>query len=255
MSNSNALLLEIFRCPIISDPHNPTYGGKCLKIVDFQQCSKFQYPEPWSGQIETAPILFISSNPSIGETENYPNNSWAENEIVDFFQNRFTSTKAWVKDGKYTLLRDGNYSAEWVRFWASARRRAQELLRRNPIPGMDFAITEVVHCKSLEEKGVSEALEFCSSRYLERILRISKAKIFVIYGGVARKAILTLSIFSPLCDADLHNASIGPVSISSIPRMLCFLPHPNARGFKKSLFANLGNDGLLKLQEHLADSK
>ena len=57
----------------------------CRKIVEYQNTlgiTKFHIPEPWSGQIEKAPILFLSSNPSIGGDEAYPTWDWSSKEIL-----------------------------------------------------------------------------------------------------------------------------------------------------------------------------
>jgi hypothetical protein len=37
------------------------------------------------------------------------------------------------------------------------RQRAIELLQRDVRPGVDYALTEIVHCKSKSENGVAEA--------------------------------------------------------------------------------------------------
>ena len=51
--------------------------------------SQLQVPEPWSGNLEHAPILFLSSNPSISTAELYPRWEWPDEEIADFFGRRF----------------------------------------------------------------------------------------------------------------------------------------------------------------------
>jgi hypothetical protein len=50
------------------------------------------------------------------------------------------------------------------------------------VPGQDYALTEVVHCGSGVERGVDEALETCSSRYLKRVISLSPAKLLVLVG-------------------------------------------------------------------------
>jgi hypothetical protein len=59
---------------------------------------------------------------------------------------------------------------------------ATDLLGRAPVPGQDYALTEVVHCGSGVERGVDEALETCSSRYLKRVISLSPAKLLVLVG-------------------------------------------------------------------------
>jgi hypothetical protein len=156
------LLQEITRCPLIqawfASPQSP---NPCAKIIAFQHTihqetlDQHQVPEPWSGNIQQAPILFLSSNPSIDEQEEYPLLSWPDQWIEDFFVNRFSGgRKHWVEDGIRDLRLDG--SRRPVRFWIEVRQRAIELLERDVQPGSDYALTEVVHCKSRNEEGDSE---------------------------------------------------------------------------------------------------
>jgi hypothetical protein len=51
--------------------------------------SQLQVPEPWSGELEHALILILSSNPSISTAEIYPRWEWPDEEIADFFGRRF----------------------------------------------------------------------------------------------------------------------------------------------------------------------
>ncbi len=62
---------------------------------------------------------------------------------------------------------------------------AQTLLQRQPVPGEDYALTEVVRCKSIGERGFTEARDHCSARYLLRTLQISPASVVVILGEQA----------------------------------------------------------------------
>jgi hypothetical protein len=120
-------------------------------------------------------------------------------------------------------------------------------LQREVTPGVDFALTEVVHCKSLKERGVSEALDFCSERYLEKVIAIAAAKVLIVYGKHAADAIRGRfgSMMIPL----EHGLSL--ISIRDIPRMLVFLPHPNRPGPKKTLEARVGDDGLKLIRAHI----
>ncbi|MCF3607522.1 hypothetical protein L2E81_13290 [Planktothrix agardhii 1033] len=59
---------------------------------------------------------------------------------------------------------DGTYSRV-TQFWAAVRKRAIELLQRDVIPGFDYALTEIVHCKSHHEIGVEQAQEQCVQAY------------------------------------------------------------------------------------------
>ena len=115
------------------------------------------------GKTTRSTVLFLSSNPSIDESERYPDLTWTEDQTNDFFHNRFGVTAGWVRNGLNTLQKDGSFSRNWVRCWAAARSRAAELLEKERAlntRGLDFALTEAVHCKSRNEVGVKEAQEF-----------------------------------------------------------------------------------------------
>ena len=248
MSEVQQLLGEISRCSIARDIRSgsSTVSIACREIVSLQAEVEFQLPEPWSGQIDMAPILFISSNPSIDEHEDFPNTSWESSRTADFFGNRFNPASGWVKDGLYPRQRDGSWSTDWVRFWASARARAGEILQRKATPGVDFALTEVVHCKSRSERGVAAARNICSDRYLEKVISASAAKVLIVYGRQAEEAIHR-------CFASRMTACGGVlrcVLIGNKPRMLVFLPHPAGYG-SKSLEAGVGHDGLKLIRVHM----
>ena len=250
MANPNKLLLEIARCPVVRGIRDRTVElhEYCQEIVEVQKdATTFQVPEPWVGWIEHAPILFISSNPSIDLHEVFPTDDreeWPDQRIIDFFQNRFSSPKGWVKDGK-VLRRDG-YSGRKVRFWMSAGRRASEVLQKDlgkVAPGVDFALTEVVHCKSRKEEGVHKARHFCTQRYLARILEVAAAKVLVVYGGVARDSVCSLPEVGPITEQGF----LGPLMLHGTSRILIFLPHPSAwRGRKQ-----FEPDELAALHSHL----
>jgi hypothetical protein len=244
------LIGEIAQCPIVTAIRSGAYDSThpCHTIVRSQRGSLFQIPEPWSGRLDVAPILFISSNPSIDDFEKYPDQSWNPDQAKSFFHDRFSANAPWVRDGLYTLQRDSSYSLKWVRFWASARSRTSEILGKNKCeikPGLDFALTEVVHCKSRGEEGVGEAREFCSERYLSRTLSASAAKVLVVFGESAKKA-FAVNLGAAMTPVKNHEclALIGR-------QMAAFLPHPNKRGCSKSCNDTLGNDGLSLLRKHL----
>lgn len=230
---ASKLLEEIARCPNVSQcferngSANPCY--KIVRSQGIQILASHQLPEPWSGRLEAAPILFLSSNPSIEnagqETEEYPRLSWPNADIEDFFRNRFGGgLRNWIADGVRFLRSDGSYSPEYVRFWAFVRSRSKELLQReNVVPGVDYALSEVVHCKSQKEFGVDEALQECTNRYLTRVIASSGAKVIVVLGDKAKTAV-TNWLGAP-ASGPVH----GPLKIGNRERLLTFIPHSNAR--------------------------
>jgi uracil-DNA glycosylase len=247
--SENALLDEITNCPHArqcledSAAENP-----CRAIVESQntlRLNKFQVPEPWSGQIEKAPILFLSSNPSIGCDEAYPTWDWSSREVHDYFNNRFGGgLKNWILDGTKSLQTDETYSRA-TQFWAAVRQRTIELLQRDVIPGFDYALTEIVHCKSRNEIGVKQAQEQCVQTYLRKILELAKARVIVVLGAHARQVIQREFEIPP------EKLLSEPIEIGDHPRLFTFLPHPNARG-DRSFTKCLQNDDLEKLRASLA---
>lgn len=248
------LLHEITHCPRIQQWFDcPQCDNPCSKIISIQHSrhpdtlDQHQVPEPWSGDIEHAPILFLSSNPaidenpSIKEREEFPLWSWPPKDIEDFFTHRYTGEhKQWIKNGIYYLQQNGSYSRKYVRFWASVRKRAEELLPKKDVKeGVDYALTEVVHCKSKGEEGVEEALQECATRYLRDVVKLSRAKVIVVLGGPAREAVEGKFKNELKDEFRLSNGdAFGPLQIDERQTYIVFLPHPNARvarTFKKRL--------------------
>ncbi len=227
-----SLLLEIARCEHVGNCLNGTQH-KCNKIIQDQEktLDHFQVPEPWSGSLKTAPILFLGSNPSISTSdepdynEKYPHWSWSDSEIEDFFSNRFGGGKeAWTKDGIYTLLESGSHKKKYVRYLAAIRKLAKEILGRSVEPGKDYVNSEVVHCKSKHEYGVKEASETCIELYLRKIIAESSAKVIVCLGDFAERAVRKEFGIS---------GTLEPIFVCETERLFCFLPHPNARKPRK----------------------
>ena len=229
------LLLDIARCPVFMRQANP---GTCAPILDEQkEASVRQLPEPWSGGLEHAPILFISSNPSIGEDERYPTADWPDDLIEDFFEHRFDDSglEPWT-DGSFRVLpeRGAAYGAP-VRFWSDVHTRATELLGPAPRPGRDYCLTEVAHCKSHGENGALEAAPPCATRYLQSVVALSAAPLIVVLGRIAR--VQVRRVF-PLEPGDLA----GPITVGPRSRLFDFLPHPNAHTAQKTFSRNFSPD-------------
>lgn len=244
------LLYEIARCPVVDlCLRDRSATHPCREIVLSQSAAgldEHQVPEPWSGHLEQAPILFLSSNPSISLAEAYPRWSWPDELIQDYFANRFGGGNTpWITQGTRSLQRDGTYSGAGA-FWAAVRRRAMELVERDVVPGVDYALTEIVHCKSQGERGVAEAQAHCVPRYLQRVLYLSAAKVIVVLGARAKVAIQNMF------NIPQHTNVFGPTPIGNHARLITFLPHPNAF-VPKSFAKRLPLDDLQKLRSFLKD--
>jgi hypothetical protein len=231
--------------------HDEGYG--CESIVRSQngrEPQDFHVPEPWSGDLANAPVLFLASNPSFWDKEWYPTISWTDDALVDFFHNRFGGgSREWIRDGTRTLLKGGEHSPKATKFFQGVRQRASELLCRPAVPGQDYALSEVVHCKSAGEEGVSEALLNCSSRYLDNVLMLSGARVIVVLGKVARD-ILPYSLDVPDFVA---NSMYGPLMIGGQERLIAFLPHSNARAPRTFLSSAWPTEHLAELRAFISD--
>ncbi len=82
------------------------------------------------------------------------------------------------------------------------RARAVELLGPGAEPFRDYAMTEVVHCKSKNEVGVKKAAATCADRYLDRVVALSPAEVVVIVGSHAHDRLAT--------DLDLPKRPVRP---------------------------------------------
>lgn len=239
------LLKKISRCKHIEKCiTNNDHQHPCYKIVQSQNESdltQFQVPEPWSGRIEKSKILFISSNPSIGSNDHFPVSSASDEYLIEYFSSRFDGkTNSWTRNGTHELGSNNEYTN--VAFWSAIKNRAKEILGKNVVPGEDYTLTEVVHCKSRDEVGVAEASKFCSDEYLDDILLISPASVIVVIGSPA-----ALLIRAKLYEPNDENL-IGPLELAGTHRMVAFLPHPNA--WEQKTFANvLSSTELDKLRE------
>ena len=228
---SRNLLLGITRCPNLAaartDPSRP-----CSTIVSLQSGDEYHVPEPWCGHIETAPILFVSSNPSISEVECFPTPSWSPEDTADFFERRFDFDAGHITPKAYNR----------VRYWSSVRARAREIFGRDATPGVDFALTEVVHCKSRQEKGVAAAMGTCAERWLSPVLAQSEALVVVLLGKRAQGA------WSKIWGLDVLQSAHFGVDLGGRMRAVVLLPHPNA--FEpKTVAARVSKDNLRRLHE------
>jgi hypothetical protein len=244
-SHASSLLLEISHCPVVGRClSGDGTNHPCSKIVRSQtvrSLSEFQVPEPWTGKIDSAPILFLSSNPSISHTEEYPRVDWPNDDIVDFFVNGFGGgRKEWIVDGQ-SLNSDGSYGKK-VYFWSAVKRRAEELLDRDAIPGHDYVLSEVVHCKSLKEQGVEEALLPCADLYLERVIGLSVASIVICVGVRAAEAV------HRCFGVERGQPLYGPIVIGQRKRFIAFLPHPSSFEKGKTLRTRLSEEEFVHLQ-------
>ena len=207
-------------------------------------------PEPWSGHLDRAPILFVSSNPGADAegalvSDASFTSAWSTEEIVSCYDDPFEPwRKPGIADGVYMTDRSGNPGAKAIRYWVWARARARELLERAPVPGVDYALTEVVHCGSQHEVGVAEAFSTCVDRYFERVLNTAAATVVICVGAWASEAFKRALGVNP----DHHTE---PAEIAGRRRFIVSVPHPGRFGTPKSLEPYVGGDRLAQVREAL----
>jgi hypothetical protein len=188
----------------------------CVNVVNWQvdahiekpvrvemRRSTFHRPEPWAGNLSSAPIMFLSSNPSFDPRENFPTLDWDDKDAEDFFVNRFserTDRGYGAIDGPKVasqdraILKKENIPALTgrVKTWYTLRSRAAALLEKSvddTRAANDYVMSEVVHCKSRKEEGVFEALPACVSKWFLPLLEASSAKLVVVSGEPAGRAV------------------------------------------------------------------
>jgi hypothetical protein len=226
----NNLLYDICRCSNVEDCfYSGDHNNPCYKIVMAQGVSStadFQTPEPWSGSIDAAPILFVGDTNKIFDEEEYPTWSWSDYLMEDYFNCRFSGgRKQWIKDGLYTLNKNGLHAAAWNRFWAACRNRALELHQKvDVVPGYDFSITTAVRCRTKNLSDIKGAALECVKRYLGKVINLSSAVVIVGLGELASNSIR--SIFDIKDGSNMH----GPVTINKKERYFAFLHHQNTKG-------------------------
>jgi hypothetical protein len=248
-------MLDIVRCPQIRRYYaEPEKENPCRAIIACQHqpsLNELQVPEAWSGHLTIAPILFLSSNPSIDENEHYPRASWTDEEICDFFSCRF---EKWIWGGVRHCLKDQvTWAGKATRYWAEVKGRAAEILGKSKFrvrPGWDYALAEVVHCKSEQEHGAAEAKSMCADLHLRKLLECSGAKIVVCMGGHSKGVVR--DAFRPLLPDTLDKKEpyvVGPIELAGLERYVVFARHTNFHG-PRTFAATLPED-LPRLREFL----
>ena len=187
----------------------------CHKIVTTQK--EFgeehrQVPEAWAGNLEKARVIFVSSNPSIstprvpGTGEEYPlagyfdissrHPDWPIERVIDFQVNRLDQLRAnpFVTGNAQFLCSDGQYRGSdsengtktSQKYWKAAIKQVRDLIGPSFDLSRDLCMTEIVHCKSKGEQGVSSSSGTCSEKYLAKTLQLSGSLLVLVGGAKAR---------------------------------------------------------------------
>jgi len=217
----------------MSDLKSPCNKVVCSQLEVEPAFENFHRPEPWIGRLSSARVLFISSNPGLSidqgpEREIFPVESWSVEDSAKFFVERFSQKHDPVYatynhptepdfltrsfDGEY---RSGGKSSKTPqKTWSGIHKLATELLDEGCSPDSDYALTEIVHCKSLMGTGVTEASGTCATQWMPKILATSPAKVLVLLGAKVRD-----NFAIPFLNAPTDFASTNGSIYSSMSQM------------------------------------
>jgi hypothetical protein len=160
--------LEITRCPIVQECLcTDDRGHPCTVVVRHQWPDipaaerrtrwfvEHQVPEPWVGHIDSAPLLYLSSNPSLSSRRerrappktpivrlpneeklrdshpavaqglHAPKPAWTDRELIDQFRAAF---EVWMSDGVRPIVEPSGSLGQAVPFWRSVKELAQTIL-------------------------------------------------------------------------------------------------------------------------------
>jgi hypothetical protein len=208
-------------------------------------------PEPWTGHIEKAPLLFLASNPAGGQVSpvdpplppqdndrapelevfdvadhpslRHPHSGpkwwFSTEEIRDYYENLFA---LWVDDEDRLRPKPGEPRRKPSPYWRGARELVTLLYERQVSPGCDYALTEVVHCRSGHERGVTRrSVDICADLYLTRVLELSPAPLVVIFGAHGNRVMR-----GRYPDG---GRITEPLLVAGRTRRLVYLTHPTAQ--------------------------
>ena len=242
-SNAKNIAWEIINCGLQNAP-NP--NSVCNALYKSQQCTSiadFQIPEPWNGDIENAPILFVGLNPGFLDVELYPklgnpywtlaNGKFDPAKVEDFFEHRFNSSYQYVQYPNRTkIVPEGYKVLRWRTFWAYVKSIADKILNTsNSNPGVDFAITEIVHCKSKDISCIhSNCYNICFNHFVKILSIAQNLQYIVVLGRPTRDRISNYFGISSASKNQWYNVNHNNKTIKII-----FVDHNAARG------ASVGN--------------
>jgi hypothetical protein len=210
LTNRTALALRIASCPHVERGCD----GDCETVIAAQSLphGSRRRPEPWTGQLDRAPILFVTSNPNT-EPGRVPTQSEVPppDRLLDFYEGYFNRHPEGINT---------------VPTWNRMRIWTDQLLRADTNAGLNFALTDAVHCASRQQAGVPEALKRCATLYLRPIVEASVARLIICCGSPASTG------FGHATDGRIalkEGESWGPAQLWGADRVVAALPHPANR--------------------------
>lgn len=194
----------------------------CVQIARCQQrgvvpCHKFNNPcnqlaEPWNGHLSKAKIMFIGPNPSIDCDEIFPTDKWSDEEIADFFDNRFVNGKK-LKSNKKESVRYWNSLITYTNMINELKENCYykgRLAATKNANGWDYSAldlyvvsTEIVHCKSkkIQPSLTAKCMQFCLNQWMSKILSLFTGDLIVLVGK-------TIHSFEPQIQSMLNGRNV-----------------------------------------------
>lgn len=218
------MITEITQCKKVQIAReNNTHP--CYSVVNYQDAENknrqrnyaenFQLPEPWNGQIETAEILFISSNPGYNSDanttikddknrnvkhESFPTiNNKDKFDLPNFFESRFDDLTCLfphihkIDDDLWETNQSYWYALnKWTGWILKGNDWTNNMKKINLLK--DYScLTEIVHCKSQHENELSPKCEdSCIERWMRHILDKFNGRFVVIVGDKANEKYHTM---------------------------------------------------------------
>lgn len=116
----------------------------------------------------------------------------SNSSMHEYFDTRFDGLA--IREGTCVKLNNEGKGSDYAapnRFLSYLVQIAAQLHGRPAKPGIDYALTEGVRCKSKDAIGVELAVGTCTRRYMRETLALSPAHVIVCLGAIARQSLLT----------------------------------------------------------------
>lgn len=248
-ASSKSVFWDIINCGI----HHFSAPGPCSSVIHSQggSITDFHVPEPWNGNIDSARILFVSINPGYSPDELFPrtgNPYWMSgsefntSKVEEYFEHRFDLNYLkypmcpyvdYKKGGHAFKIRMENRPPKSVRgFWTYVFKMANTLIP-GADPVKDFAITELVHCKSRDTNFITDAcIDQCMMKHFAKVLAQAKNVEYVVFIGrsVREKVCSHYGFPKDIVKQKWHITT----KLNSRCIKIIFVDHNNARSNKKS---------------------
>ncbi len=256
-------LLSVARCPIVADclaGRSP--GHPCEELVLSQWPRDVsveeraeawprwhQLPEPWAGHLREARLLFVASNPGLRRKIIRENLASSAPEHIT----------TWERDDTEIIRRSvtalDDVDIEGVPYWRRTHELAIEVLGPDARPGVDYALTEAIRCKSPgETSALDSARRVCSRNYLRATILFSGAHVIL---GMGKHARIALARMLPLeHERERERENFYETVIGPRRYIVAMLPHPTApiAAKKKTLEYNLECAQIQRIRDTLSET-